>query len=215
MTKRNAILCVFAILTVFSYAREYGDSAIYQGINIKLDLGNTVYELARSKAKIQSYEVAVNVMLKRRFLPTLELGFATAQTSAAGGKHIGTGGFGRVGLDISTLKKAGTESLLLVGVRLGTAVQGYELQDVRIWDTYWQTNTLKSYPTSVKADVWGEVVAGLQVKIYKGFHMGWFFRFKAMFTRQTNDKPVPYYIPGYGYRQDTNFGFNYYIGYKF
>lgn len=210
-------LCVFILLLMVVAgvtAREYADSAIYQGINLKLDIATPVLEMARSKAKIMSYEMALNVRLQNRFYPTIELGYAHASASAAGGDFYGIGGFGKVGLDLSALKKARKDNMLLVGVRLGTAVQACDLTNVQVWDTYWQKYTMRNYDRFVRADVWGEVVAGVQVQVYKSFHMGWFVRLKMLFTRKEDGTPNALYIPGFGYRQETNFGINYYLGVK-
>lgn len=49
--------------------RIYADSAIYQGMSLKADLGNTILELATSKAKVQSYEIAMNWRIIQRLYP--------------------------------------------------------------------------------------------------------------------------------------------------
>ena len=214
MTRKLFILFL-SLLALSLQAREYGDSAIYQGINLKIDLGSPVLEIARSKAQVMSYELAMNVRLKNRFYPTLELGYGQGNCTAAGGNFRGIGGFGRVGLDLSALKKSSKDNLLLVGVRLGTAVQAVDLTDVKVWDTYWQKYTVRNFDRMTRADVWGEVVAGVQVQVYKSFHMGWYVRLKILFTRKDNGTANAWYIPGFGYRQDTNFGLNYYLGWKF
>ena len=193
--------------------REPDTTALYQGINLKLDIGGTALEAAVTQGRMLSFEMAMNVNLKNRYLPTLELGYAGGRGFADGGTHYGQGGFAKVGLDLSALKKSGKWNMLLVGLRLGTAVQGYQLNDVLVVDPFWQDVSVKQVPWSVGADVWGEVVVGVQVQIYKRFHMGWYARFKMLFTKQENGKFSPYYIPGYGYRQETNFGFNYYLGF--
>ena len=69
-------LCCFALC---ASAREYADTAVYQGMSLKLDLATPILELARSKGKIQDYELAINVRLAQRFYPTLELGYAKAK----------------------------------------------------------------------------------------------------------------------------------------
>ena len=66
------------------------------------------------------------------------------------------------------------------------------------------------------ADAWGEIVAGVQVDIYKGFNMGWAIRMKFLFTTNAHDElTTPYYIPGFGYRDTMRWGFDYYLGYTF
>lgn len=196
--------------------RIYADSAIYQGMSLKADLGNTILELATSKAKVQSYEIAINWRIIQRLYPALELGYAMANAEAEGGKYNGQGGFARVGLDINGLKKhPENRNALLVGLRLGTAMQGYDLTNISLNTGYWG-DTRADYSGLFHADCWGEVVAGCQVQVWEGFQMGWYLRFKVLFTRKAKDEGVlPYYIPGFGYRDDTNWGINYYIGWAF
>ncbi|MGN1240650.1 MAG: DUF6048 family protein [Paludibacteraceae bacterium] len=186
---------------------------IYNGMSLKVDLFNSILEPARSKGSIQNYEIAMNWRLKQRFFPTLELGYAQAETAADGGKHKGLGGFARVGLDLNVSKKhVRSENVMLVGLRVGTALQRYDLTEVPLNNNYWGTQTM-DFRQQFGADCWGEVVAGCQVQVWKGLQMGWYLRFKILFTRKAKDSGVlPYYLPGFGYRDDTNWGISYYIG---
>jgi len=197
--------------------RIYSDTVIYQGMNLKLDLANTILEAATSKGKILSFEMAWNIRLKQRFYPTLEGGYVKMETSAEGGLHTGEGGFFRVGLDINGLKKHPERlNALLVGIRVGTGLQNYDLTGVAMNSPYWNGEKKMDFMNQFRADCWGEVVAGCQVQVWEGLQMGWFVRLKILFTRKVSDDGVmPYYIPGFGYRDETNWGFNYYIGYKF
>ncbi len=209
------ILTLVCLFSTAVSAREYADTAVYQGLSLKLDLATPVMEVARSAGRIQDYELAINVRLARRWYPTIELGYALADCTADGGHHTGQGGFGRIGLDISTLKKGVAENCLTVGLRVGTSYQSYQLTDVVQKVDYWQTPTL-SYLNQNHWDAWGEIVAGCQVQIAKGFQMGWYVRLKVLFTRTATDGgPLPYYMPGFGFRDDTNWGINYYLGWKF
>ena len=212
---RLLLILTLCCLTLCASAREYGDSAVYQGMSIKLDIANPILELARSKGKVQDYEVALNVRLAKRFYPTLELGYAIAQTAADGGNYNGQGGFARLGMDLSALNKGALENCLMVGLRFAGAYQGFQITDVPIYSDYWQLpNT--NYYNQHKFDCWGEIVAGCQVQIWKGFQMGWYVRMKLLFTRTDKQgDALPAYLPGFGYRNDTNWGINYFLGYKF
>jgi len=197
--------------------RIYSDTVIYQGMNLKLDIANTILEAATSKGKVLSFEMAWNIRLKQRFYPTLEAGFAKAETKANGGESNGEGGFFRVGLDINGLKKHPERlNAFMVGVRVGTGLQNYDLTGVTVNSPYWEAQKKLDFFEQFRADCWGEVVAGCQVQVWEGFQMGWYVRLKVLFTRTASDENVmPYYIPGFGYRDDINWGVNYYIGYKF
>ena len=198
-----------------SAPKVYADTAIYQGMSVKLDIAMPILELARSAGKVQDYEMALNVRLAKRFYPTLELGYAIADVAADGGQYSGQGGFMRLGMDLSALKKGVGENCLMVGLRFAGAYQGFQITDVPVYGDYWQMpNT--NYYNQHKFDCWGEIVAGCQVQIWKGFQMGWYIRMKLLFTRTDKQgDALPAYLPGFGYRNDTNWGINYFLGYKF
>ena len=222
MNKRWLVILLLLPLTLFLYAREEtrakvkNDSVpVYQGVSLKLDLAMPVIEAARSAGKIQDYEMAINVRLKNRFYPTLELGYALAKCGADGAQHKGHGGFARVGMDLAIVKKGATENNMLVGLRFGGAYQNYDLTNVRLQTDYWLSNPIDFY-NQTRFDCWGELVAGCQVYLWKGLHMGWYGRIKLLMTRSVAEGNVlPYYVPGLGFRNDFNRGINYYIGYRF
>ena len=213
----NKLLLIIPLLcsALLIHAREYADTAVYQGMSVKMDIGTPILEIARSGGKMQSYEAAINLRLAKRFYPTVEGGFALAECAADGGQHKGMGAFGRVGMDMAVVKKGTTENNVLIGLRVGGAYQDYDLTNVRLYSNYWGEQRLNFYDQK-RFDCWGEFVAGCQVQVYKGFQMGWYLRMKLLFTRKADDTIVlPYYLPGFGFRKDFQWGFNYYLAYKF
>ena len=198
--KRSAII---GLLCIFLVPFLYGaNDSIYNATQIKLDIASPVVIAGTHQWQMQHYEIAANVQLARRFFPTLELGYSGGKTHRGDSiQYNAHGGFFRVGCDINPLKKhKDSPHALLVGLRLGTAVQ------------------TKGY-----TDCWGEIVAGCQVEIAKvqktAFYMGWMGRFKFLFTRDkeglTADQMMPIYIPGFGNRDNIGWGLNYYLGWRF
>lgn len=211
------------VKTDSTHTHTHHADSIYQGTNIKLDLGATALTLGTTKAHLQHYEIAVNCRLKNRFYPTLEVGYAgslpattndpTRGTITLGDSiaYRGQGGFFRVGCDLNPLKKhPESPHALLIGLRLGTSIQS--AQHTLLTTQYSLLNT-------ITADCWGEIVAGCQVEVCKGFIMGWMGRFKCLFTRQAEGLPAneykPIYIPGFGRRDNIAWGLDYYIGVSF
>lgn len=194
----------------------YPDSAIYQGMYVKLDIGSPILEAVMNKGQIQNYELALSWRIKQRFYPTWEGGYAFGRAAADGGQYEGHGGFMRLGMDLNGLKKhARRLDAMLVGIRLAGDVQTYSLRNVLTNDPYQITPSF-NHENLKRFDCWGEVLAGVQVQIYAGLTMGWNIRIKILMTRTAKDDgPLPYYIPGFGFRDNLNCGFNYYIGYHF
>ena len=193
-----SLYSLFLIPCSFGQAND----SIYNATQIKLDIASPVVIAGIHQWGMQHYEIAANVQLARRFFPTLELGYAGGKTHRGDSiQYNAHGGFFRVGCDINPLKKhKDSPHALLVGLRLGTAVQ------------------TKGY-----TDCWGEIIAGCQVEIAKvqktAFYMGWMGRFKVLFTRDkeglTADQMKPIYIPGFGNRDNIGWGLNYYLGWRF
>ena len=219
------IAFVFLSLSLVVRAGEEHHSSIYGGTQVKLDIASPAIIIGMSKGQLQHYEIGVNVRLKDRFYPTLEAGYAGGKTSKDSISYTGNGAFIRLGIDINPLKKhPESPHALLVGIRFGTSAQGFDQRN---------SNT-DAYSHTVKADCWGEIVAGCQVEIaqfppYKrghgeraSFYMGWMGRLKFLFTRMNKELAdeatnisVPRYIPGYGDRGNIGWGINYYLGWRF
>ena len=185
------------MLLLLSAAAYAHNDSIYMGTQVKLDIASPILVPATNHWTMQHYEVAVNVRLAQRFYPTAELGYAGGKTTKDTIAYNGHGGFLRLGCDINPLKRhPELPHALLVGVRIGTAVQ-----------------------TKGETDCWGEIVAGCQVEIAKvkntAFYMGWMGRFKCLFTRDNSGQNVrPIYIPGFGNRDNIGWGLNYYLGWR-
>ena len=189
---------------------------IYEGTTLKVDLFNPLYALFGSGGEIQAYEALVHVNLQNKYFPTIEAGYAhvshTAKNEAA---FNGGGVFSRIGADFNLMKKnKESGNYFLGGLRFGMAQQKFSITGIHITDGYWNTSQTISYPDRTKFDCWAEVVGGAHVKVYKGFNMGWSVRFKFLITRK-EEVLHTWYIPGFGYKANTTFGFNYYIGYTF
>jgi hypothetical protein len=197
-------LMLISLYSLFLIPCSFGQTndSIYNATQIKLDIASPVVIAGIHQWQMQHYEIAANVQLARRFFPTLELGYSGGKTHRGDSiQYNAHGGFFRVGCDINPLKKhKDSPHALLVGLRLGTAVQ------------------TKGY-----TDCWGEIVAGCQVEIAKvqktAFYMGWMGRFKVLFTRDkeglTAEQMKPIYIPGFGNRDNIGWGLNYYLGWRF
>ena len=223
---KRKILCNILLLLLFvPYSFAQTDSiaevpvakvSVYNGTQVKLDILSPAIVAGTSKGALQHYELGVNVRLAQRFYPTLELGYAGGSTTKGDSlAYAGHGGFFRVGVDICPLKKhPESPHALLVGVRLGTAVQemtqtGSGIQNSRI--------------SGINADCWGEIVLGCQVEIAKvnntAFYIGWLGRLKCLFTREPDGLPAyemsAIYIPGFGNRNNLGWGVNYYLGWNF
>ena len=219
----NIVLALLLSVAVFaedSIAVKLPKKQIYYGTMVKFDILSPVLICGLNNWQMQHYEVAVNVRLAKRWYPTLELGYTGGKTHNDTVSYKGQGGFFRVGCDVNPLKKRpDSPHALLLGLRIGTAMQQFDQDcEKKVASTLATDQPYINNYVGARADCWGEIVAGCQVEIAKvnntAFYMGWMGRFKFLFTRTEAEK-APIYIPGYGSRDNTAWGANYYLGWKF
>ena len=61
---------------------------------------------------------------------------------------------------------------------------------------------------------WFEIVAGVRVKIYKNFYMGWALRMKYRLSASVSEHGNPWMVPGFGKYSSKNMGITYTLTYK-
>lgn len=178
-----------------------------------------------------SSEVNVRVNLKNKFIPTVELGLGQTDTWNDNGIHYKTpmSPFFRIGADYNTMsKKKEKNSFLYAGLRYGFSSFKYDVSSMpfddpiygggianpALPDNIWGGSVPYDY-NGLKASMhWFEVVAGIQVKIYHSFYMGWALRMKWKISASVNEYSNPWYVPGFGKYNSSNLGITYSLIYK-
>lgn len=178
---------------------------VFCGISVSADLVGAAMKAFHSD--YSQVEAALRLNFKEKYFPVFELGYGfsdyiseetdkTARTNAP---------YMRIGLDYNFTKKR-NGNRLYAGVRYGFTRFRYDLIDGSYSDPVWNQPLpfhLDNEPGSAQ---WGEVVFGLETKIWKFIQMGWNLRYKARFTQHVNHQGGPWYLPGFGKNGTTCFG---------
>ena len=89
----------------------------------------------------------------------------------------------------------------LLGVRFGYSSFKYDITDISIPNDYWGSGSQPVEMAQQKASaLWGEVVAGLQVHIYRRLSRGWSLRYKFRMHVSDGSSSQPWFLPGFGAR---------------
>ena len=160
-----------------------------------------------------SSEVNVRVNLKRKFIPTAEIGFGQTDTWSDNGIHYKSAApYFRIGVDYNVVKE-----YLYVGLRYGFSSFKYDISSMAnpgLIDGIWGGSVPYHY-NGLKSNMqWLELVAGVNVQIYKRFYMGWTLRFKFKTSASVNEHGNPWYVPGFGEYDSSNIGITYTLIYK-
>lgn len=144
-----------------------------------------------------------------RFYLAADYGFWSKNDMlASGGDYHNDGTYWRAGLDVNLLKKDPDRNMFFFGFRYARSSFS-EIVNTTSSDPYFGTMQLQLTNPAASA-VWGELVTGLRVKIWKEFWMGFTSRLKFALSVKGDDAVGAYDVPGYGIvGQGINWGFNY------
>ena len=169
----------------------------FQGFTVSADLFGPIQYLLSDKGNIEG---AIRLNLKNTYFPIVELGLSSCETldSNTDIKYTTTAPYGRIGFDINFLKNKFQENRLFVGLRYGFSKYQYDYEGPEVSDPIWNGEYSLNIKDVEATSHWGEIVMGVQVKIWRNLHMGWSLRLKKELSTSGNKSSKPYYIPGYG-----------------
>jgi len=197
---------------------EIDNTPLLNGVTIQADIASLIGSALLSKETYSS-EIGVQVDLKQKFFPILELGYAGANKTSIDNVSFQTKGmFSRLGVDFNLLSpkkdQKPSTNLFLAGLRLGMSSFKYDLNNLVITDNYWGGSEILNYPNTSNIKIWYEIVLGIRVEVVRDLFMGWSVRTKNLINQDVTGQISPWYIPGFGINNGSSWGLNYTIGYK-
>jgi len=184
---------------------------LYNGTFVGVDLyglGNNMFG-----SSFMNSEVSVDVNLKNRFFPVLEVGYGKVEDEEDGVSYSSSAPYFRIGMNYNMMFKKKSMSHLYLGARYGFSTLSYDVKGTVLDDLYSGEVPFEYMGEKTNAH-WMELVFGLRAQVYKNFLMGWSIRYKARFSVKENIHSTPWYIPGFGENKSSNFGVTYSLIYK-
>lgn len=127
-----------------------------------------------------------------------------------GGDYYSDGTYWRAGVDLNLLKKDPDRNMFFFGFRYAQASYTETINMVSTDPYFGSLQYQLNNPSATAA--WAELVAGLRVKVWKEFWMGFTSRMKFASSVKGADAFNSYYVPGYGVvGQGITWGFNYQV----
>lgn len=153
--------------------------------------------------KFASIDVSAALNLWNRLQPVVELGVGYAKDTPDGMNFTyrnTLSPYVRLGVDYNFLFKKVPDYQLFLGVRAGYSTFTYEVTHALYRQGYWG-ETGEFELTGLKSHaLWGELLAGLRVKLWHNLSMGWQAKYHGVFSYKKNGYSSPWFIPGFGPR---------------
>ncbi|MCM1518880.1 MAG: DUF6048 family protein [Pseudoflavonifractor sp.] len=151
-------------------------------------------------------EIWAELSLHNWIKPVVEIGVGTADNTPDDGNFTYRSPlavYGRIGVNYNFLYNSNPAYQVYLGLRYGITGFSYEITDVTVTQGYWGDTEHFSIPSQHTTVGYGEVLAGLKVRIYKNFSLGWAIKAHFLFHESSAPHGKPWYIPGYGTRGAT------------
>lgn len=192
--------------------------ALYQGLKVEIEAFSAVMSVVNSET--YSFEGNIQLNLKEKYFPVVEIGFAGANKTSPNDYHFKTSGFfTRIGFDYNLLAPnepdASIKKYFLIGARYSFSPFNYDITNVKVIDDYWGGEKTVDFKNQFAYKHWAEVVGGLRVEFLNNIYLGWSVRLKVRIGKEKAGDIEPWYIPGIGISSTGNWGFCYAVGYRF
>lgn len=217
------LLCLIVSTTIAQKKKQIivppDSTKLLNGFAIHIDVAPLVTSSLINNSTY-STEGGIQMDLRHRIFPTFEMGMAGANKLTPDNVGYKTNGvFERIGVDFNLQKKKKdtkpTNNLFLAGIRIGMSNFKYNVTNLNITDAYWGGTEPVNYLNQPASKIWYEIVAGVQVEVFRNFYMGWTVRDKNLISTDVPGEVAPWYIPGFGLNNGTSWEFNYTVGYHF
>lgn len=189
---------------------------LFQGIYVGADVFGFMNQALGSD--IMSTEASIEVHLKNRFFPVVEIGYGNIETTndETDIYYKTSAPYFRVGLDYNVFyKKPHLPGFFTVGLRYGYSSFNYDIESPALVDPNWGHTTIPFSYKGVESNAsWAELVLGMKANVFNNFYMGFSIRYRSRLSVKKHENSEPYYIPGYGKGKSSNFGITYNLVYK-
>lgn len=177
----------------------------FAGASLSGDLAGLVMALATSYGQ---FEAAARLNFKERYFPTFEMGWGLSdKTDDVTRQHFKTNApYFRIGCDYNVANDKLSGNRIFVGLRYAFTTFSYDLEGPAMNDPVWGSSLSYNFKGLNSRAQWGEVVFGLEAKIWKIFHLGWSFRYRKRFSQKATPAGQAWYIPGYGKNDGSAWG---------
>lgn len=181
----------------------------FQGFTVSFDLFGVGQYLLSDYGTLEG---ALRLNLKNTFFPIVEAGYAICDSEDGNTsiRYKTQAPYLRAGIDINMLRNKFQDNRLYLGARYGISRYNFDIISPPLTDPIWGEAEASNVTDIATTSHWFEIVAGVEVQLWRNIHMGWSIRYKKDIHSTHNRYASPYYIPGYGTTTHSSaWGFTY------
>lgn len=198
-----------AELDTASSIRPSSPYPLFNGVTIGVNFADAI--MSAIGQSHSSYDISAMVSLHNWFFPVIEAGIGwghhTENNDLFKIKAYPTM-YAKVGINYNFLYKSNPAYMAYLGLRFGTSQCKWDKTDIISTDEEGETIKLPDELDQRCTSIFGEILAGLKVKVVGPFSLGWNVRFRL--GLHSSKGMSPWFVPGYG-TGPLGFTFNAYL----
>ena len=184
---------------------------IFRGFAVSFDLAGA---LQMTLSDHGQYEGALRLNLHDQYFPILEVGLGHAnheEDPNTGLSYKTTAPYFRLGADFNIMNNKHTGNRVFVGFRYAFSSYSVDIAHPVYEDPVWKWDTSLDLSGQSCRMHWGEVVFGLEGKVWGPLHVGWSGRYRIRFSHRDGSMGKTWYVPGYGMQDSSALGYTFYV----
>ncbi len=177
---------------------------LMEGVTVGINIFDPVLRLLGQQ--YGGVDVWAELSLHNRYKPIVEFGLSSANITPDGQNYTfrsPMAPYFRIGCNYNIFYNNTPDYQLSFGLRYGFTSFRYSVDDVTVGTGYWDDPTHFNLPQQSATAGFLEITAGIKVKIYKAFSMGWTLKFHTLLHESQSVYGKPMYIPGFGNRENV------------
>lgn len=204
-----------AKLDTVTKAKSAPNYSAFNGVSIGANFFDAVMMIIGQRRA--SFDIWADCSVHNWFFPVAELGVAFSNAWPDDGRcnfKVAPSVYARIGMNYNFLYKSNPDYQFFIGLRAGWSSFSYDIHGIQAGSEYYQADGPTQVTGLTSTAFYGQALAGLKVKLWKGFFMGWSVRYNFN-LHQTYSNPdySAWFTPGRG--TATPIAATFSIGYTF
>lgn len=208
--KLDTPVLYLAELDTVSKIRPSSPYPLFNGVTVGVNFADAIMTLIGQKHS--SYDVSAMVSLHNWFFPIVEVGVGwgnyTDNNNDLYKVKAYPAVYAKIGINYNFLYKSNPEYMAYVGGRFGISNHRWDKTDIKTTNEEGESITSPDELDRHCVSIYGEVLAGLKVKVAGPFSLGWNVRYRLGLHNSRGQ--TPWFVPGYG-TGPLGFTFNAYL----
>ena len=195
--KLDTPVLYLAELDTVSGVRPSSPYPLFNGVTFGVGFGDAIMKLIGQKH--MSYDISAMVSLHNWFFPVVEAGIGWGRYSDNNDLYkinAKPSMYAKVGINYNFLYKSDPAYMAYLGLRFGVSSHTWDKTNIRSTNEAGEVVNSPDQLNQKCVSTYGEVLAGLKVKIAGPFSLGWNVRYRL--GLHNSGGADPWFVPGYG-----------------